>query len=219
MKTLLILITGLVTLIAATTFAQADTCDVLAGGRELLSSRKTVQVGDTYYNLAITIPDLTSPPGTCVATAPVGVIDPVLSMASMGTNTFSLPQDSRAELVVSKWVGSSLVEIARVYYSTILVSKVMVSVLIIPIENVYYNFSDAEAEGAFASLPAQITSFYEVNFRFFLASGPANFAFHQPDPTDPTLDLNLQSDEDQFQMTTTDDTDPTPAPSNLKALN
>lgn len=209
MKTILIF----AAIIGSTSFAHADTCDVLSGGRELLSSRKTIQVGDTYYNLAVTIPDLISSPGTCVATAPIGVIDPVISMASMGTNTFSLPAKSRAQLVVSRWEGSKLRELARVNYATILVSKVMVSVLFVPIENVYYDFSDAEFEGDFASLPPQVTSFYEVNFRFFLASGPANFAFHEPDPTDPTQDLNLQSDEDQFQMTTTDDTNTPPAPS------
>jgi len=196
----------------ASSFAQANTCTVLSGGRELLSTRKTIQVGSTYYNLQMTIPDLNSQPGTCVATPPIGIIDPILSIASMGTNTFSLPEDSRAQLVVSQWEGSSLKELARVNYSTVQVSKVMVSVLIIPIENVYYDFSDAEIHGNFASLPEEITSFYEVNFRFFLASGPANFAFHQPNPTDPTLDLNLQSDQDQFQMTTTDDDDTPPAP-------
>jgi hypothetical protein len=142
------------------------------------------------------------------------VVDPVLSVASMGTNTFNLPEDSRVQLVVSQWDGANLHEVARVYYSTIKVSKMLLSVLIIPVETVYYDFSDAEVHGNFESLPKEITSFYELNFRFFLASGPANFTFHEPDPTDSTLDLSLQSDEDKFQMTTTDDPTPAPAPLN-----
>jgi hypothetical protein len=209
MKTLLILVSLL-----ASSLAQASDCTVLSGGRELLSTRKTIQVGSTYYNLAITIPDLISQP-TCVSTPPVGVVDPVLSVASMGTNTFSLPQDSRVQLVVSQWDGAHLRELARVYYSTIKVSKMMISVLIVPIETVYYDFSDSEVHGNFESLPKEVTSFYELNFRFFLASGPASFTFHEPDPTDSSQDLSLQSDEDKFQMTTTDDSDPTPAPASL----
>jgi hypothetical protein len=208
MKTLLIL-----AVLFASSFVNADDCTVLSGGRELLSTRKTIQVGSTYYNLAVTIPDLISQT-TCVSTPPAGVVDPVLSVASMGTNTFSLPQDSRVQFVVSQWDGPNLREVARVYYSTIKVSKMMISVLIVPVETVYYDFGKPEVHGNFESLPKEITSFYELNFRFFLASGPANFTFNEPDPTDSTLDLTLQSDEDKFQMTTTDDSDPTPAPFN-----
>jgi hypothetical protein len=208
MKTLLILVALL-----ASSLAQAD-CTVLSGGRELLSTRKTIQVGSISYNLAITIPDLISQP-TCVSTPPMGIIDPVLSVASMGTNTFSLPQDSRVQLVVSQWDGPHLRELARVYYSTIKVSKMMISILIIPEETVYYDFSDSEVHGDFESLPKEITSFYELNFRFFLATGPASFTFNEPDPTDSSQNLSLQSDEDHFQITTTDDSDPTPAPASL----
>jgi hypothetical protein len=214
-KNLLNLKTSLFISILATvssSFAQADSCTLLSGGRELLSSRKTIQVGNVFYNLTLTVPDLISEPGTCVSTPATGIIDPVISMANMGTNTFTLPADSRAQLVVSQWEGSDLRQLARVSYSKIAVSRVLFSLLIVPIEDAFYDFSDPTIEGDFSSLPKEITSFYEVNFRFFLASGPANFVFHEPDPNDSGNDLNLQSDEDRFQDTPTDDSGTAPQP-------
>jgi hypothetical protein len=194
--------------------AKADSCTVLDGGRELLSARKTVQVGSAYYDLAITMPDLISQPGSCVSKGPAGVIDPVLSMASMGKNTFSLPSASEVQVVVSRWDGANLNPVAQINYSTLEVSVYFASVLIIPEETAFYDFSDARiVQGDFASLPKAITSFYEVNYRFFLASGPASFAFHEPDPSDPNSDsLTLQADDAKFQVT------PEPSPSPTGAV-